>query len=147
MDNVISISWLRPAMKSDDEAQKRRNLFKKRCYACKRDIIRDLIDLNRNCNRPFCVVTTSDTRQFAHKMAVLFVVQFAFLRTFVPPKKFACTLVKYPILRRLLTDMQLKNNLLNASVRYMAMLSGRKIIRMELKEEGISAMHMNCVNA
>jgi hypothetical protein len=141
-------------MESDDEQHLPCSFFDKWGYSSKSDITQAVIEFNRRCNRPFRVVK-SDKRRYKAECTqddCLFVVQFAFSHTFGPPTRFqphSCQVSEFSIeSQRCARAKQIASN---SAVREMVMTFGRKVtpvmIRVKLRNEGIFASYMNCVNA
>ena len=141
-------------MESDDEQHLPCSFFDDWGYSSKSDITQAVIEFNRRCNRPFRVVK-SDGRRYKAECTqdkYLFVIQFAFSHTFGPPTRFPPHSCQVSVFtkksQRCATAKQIATN---SAIREMAMTFGRKLtpvmIRVKLRNEGMLASYMNCVNA
>ena len=141
-------------MESDDDEHLPCSFFNRWGFSSKSYIIQAVIEYNRRCNRPFRVVK-SDRRRYKAECTrddCLFAVQFVFSHTFGPPSQFPphyCQVSESTKdSQRCATAEQIASN---SAIREMAMTSDRKVtlvmIREKLRNEGVFASYMSCVNA
>lgn len=103
-----------PVMESDDEQQQTSSFFEDIYYTYKSDIIQAVVEFNRVCNRPSCVVSCDKGSYKAVRIqpGCFILVHFAFSQNFSPPTSLLCSPVIYPDRQRHLEDMLRRNRLL-----------------------------------